>query len=309
MMRRLLLALGLIIAVLTIAPSAPASAAGCHVWDEKGNCIVETGTPGKPGTNDPGDDGGTQNAGECKASWNGISIPCSLPGVGTYNAANRCYIQSTGSTSLPPGWGAPPQPGYVAYNCAYVVSATPGNPIIDPDTAIIWLPPQAPVITPEQAARAVAAQMNFEAIKIGVSQKMSGPAGVGYVGVPVWLWAKDPTGLTVGPQHVSKSYMGIGVTIDATMTKIVWNLGDGHTASCGPGTPYSTSYGVADSPTCGYKYTKISKSKPGGKYQIAATSYWALDWTAGGQTGTIPLDFTQNTTLSVGEIQVVVSDN
>lgn len=308
MIRRTLLSLALIVAGLTIYPAIPAEAATCTKHDEDGNCIVEVEDPGDPGNNNPAEPGHNQQVGECQASWNGIPIPCSLPGSGTYNAANTCYIRPV-SGPVPADAGKPPQPGYQAYACVLVTGATPMNPRLDTMDVIIWLPPQAPAITPEQAARAVAAQMNFEAIKIGISQKMSGPNGVGYVGVPVWLWAKDPTDLTVGPQHVSKTYMGIGVTIDAKMTKIEWNLGDGHTANCGPGTPYSTSYGVAESPTCGYKYTKISKSKPGGKYQITATSYWELGWTAGGQTGTIPLDFTQNTTLSVGEIQVVVSDN
>jgi hypothetical protein len=309
MIRRTLLGLALITASLVILPTSTASAATCTTYDEAGNCIVETTDPGQDGSQDPGKEGGSQNVGECKASWAGISIPCSIPGVGQYYAPERCYIYSTGSSELPEGWGTPPKPGYVAYNCARVVDATEGNPIIDPEVVIIWLPPQLPTITPEQAARAVAATMSFQAINIGISQKMSGPAGVGYVGVPVWLWAKDPSGITVGPQHVQRTYQGIGVTIDAKVTKIVWNLGDGDSVACGQGTPYSTSYGVAESPTCGHKYTQISKSKPGGKYRITATSYWELAWAAGGQTGTIPLDFTQATTLSVGEIQVVVTNN
>jgi hypothetical protein len=308
MIRRLLLSLALIVTALMFTPAPAAFATTCDLYDEAGNCIVEVQDPGQPGDNNPGKPGHNQNVGQCKASWNGIAIPCSLPGIGTYYAAAGCYIRPI-TGAVPPEAGKPPQPDYKAYNCAFVTGATEMNPRLDTQDITIWLPPVAPTITPEQAARAVAAMMNFEAIKIGISQKMSGPAGVGYVGVPVWLWAKDPIGITVGPQHVSKTYQGIGVTIDAKMTKIVWDLGDGHTATCGQGTPYSTSYGVAESPTCGYRYNQISKSKPGGKYRITATSYWDLDWAAGGQTGTIPLDFTQNTTLSVGEIQVVVSDN
>ncbi|MEU4607561.1 hypothetical protein AB0F43_31640 [Kribbella sp. NPDC023972] len=304
MIKRTLIALGLLFGLL-VATGQHAAATTCETTDVFGNCVIEVGDPGQPGSNDPGDEGSNHQAGQCKASWNGIPIPCSIPGIGTYYAPQECYVKPAAD----PG-GPRPGPNYKPYTCAYVTGATDMDPRVATfDDTVIWLPGDLPTITPEEAARAVAASMTFEAIKIGISQKMSGPAGVGYVGVPVWLWAKDPSGVTVGPQHVSKTYQGIGVTIDAKMTKIVWNLGDGHTTSCGPGTPYSSSYGVAESPTCGYKYTKISKSEPGGKYRITATSYWELDWAAGGQTGTIPLDFTQNTTLSVGEIQVVVSDN
>lgn len=303
MIRRITLVVGLLLGLVVVS-AEQAAAATCKKTDWLGNCIVQTVDPGTDGNGDPGKEGGSQQVGECKASWNGIPIPCSLPGLGTYNAASRCYIKAADKTNLPP----PPTQGYVAYMCAAVVAATEGKPIIDGLLILIWLPPGLPTITPEQAARAVAASMSFHAINIGISQKMSGPAGVGYVGVPVWLWAKNPSGITVGPQHVQRTYQGIGVTIDAKMTKIAWNLGDGRTVACGQGTPYAASYGVAESPTCGHKYTQISKSKPGGKYRITATSYWELNWAAGGQTGVIPLDFTQGTTLGVGEIQVVVTN-
>ncbi|MFD7161190.1 hypothetical protein ACFV9C_41860 [Kribbella sp. NPDC059898] len=306
MIRRLLLAVALLTGLL-VAFTQQASAATCKKTDWLGNCIVETTDPGQDSTDHPGKGGKTETVGQCKVSTpSGFAVPCTLTDFGTYYAPAACYIKP--ASPVPAEAGKPTAAGYVAYYCRYVVGGTDMQPIIGGEYTIIWLPPQRPTITPEQAARAVAAMMKFQAINIGISQKMSGPNGVGYVGVPVWLWAKDPSGVTVGPQHVQRTYQGLGVTIDAKMTKIVWDLGDGSTVTCGQGTPYTPSAGVAESPTCGHKYTQISKSKPGGKYRITATSYWELDWAAGGQTGVIPLDFTQAAALGVGEIQVVVTN-
>ena len=283
-----------------------ANAADCKLYDDNGQCVIEVVDPGDEGSKDLGDDGDSKDSGVCKVKWNGVNIPCSIPGVGFFGDYEGvgCYLSPSEAT---PTDDVQPGPNYKPYVCRQVTSAEEMNPAIDIWGFIIWWPGDEPTITPEQAARAVAATMNFEAIHLGISQKMSGPAGVGYVGVPVWLWAKNAGPITVGPQHKSQTYQGLDVTIDATMTKVVWDLGDGKTVACGAGTAYSTSYGVSESPTCGHNYQHISRSQPGGQYTISATSYWSLAWTAGGQSGTIPLDFTRSTTLQVGEIQVVVT--
>lgn len=307
-MIRRIVAVTLTACLLLTMPSVAEADDPCKIRDTYGRCQIEIGNPGKNGETGSDDDGGTQNVGVCKAKWMGYDVPCRLPGIGFFAmvAGVGCYLKPS---STPPTDQTKPGPDYKPYACRQVVAAEDMAPVVETFELIIWWPGGGVIVTPEQAARAVAAEMSFEAIKLGVSQKLSGPQGVGYVGVPVWLWAKDPSDVTVGPQSVSKNYMGLAVTINASMTRIVWNLGDGKSVTCGPGTPYKTSYGTSESPTCGYKYKRISKSEPGGKFTISATSYWSLEWTAGGQSGTIPLDFTQSTSLRVGEIQVVVTGN
>jgi hypothetical protein len=120
------------------------------------------------------------------------------------------------------------------------------------------------------------------------------------------MWAKG--GATkVGPQHKSATYAGMAVSLDATVDKVVWDLGDGDRVTCSRGTPYTADIGFADSPTCGHRYERISKDRPGGAYRVSATSHWTVAWAAGGETGSIPLTFTAATSLQVGEIQVVVT--
>jgi hypothetical protein len=94
------------------------------------------------------------------------------------------------------------------------------------------------------------------------------------------------------------------VTATAKVTKIIWTMGDGTTVTCtGAGTPYQDSFGKRSSPTCGHTYTK-SKAD----YLVLAHSFWVITWTGGGQAGTINTDFTQTTTIHVGELQVLVTN-
>jgi cysteine sulfinate desulfinase/cysteine desulfurase-like protein len=50
---------------------------------------------------------------------------------------------------------------------------------------------------------------------------------------------------------------------------------------------------------CGYLYTRQ------GTYTVRATSYWTVQWAGVGQSGTIPMDFTQTTNITMGEAQVL----
>ena len=67
----------------------------------------------------------------------------------------------------------------------------------------------------------------------------------------------------------------------------------------GSGTPYEASYGTSSSPDCGHTYTRQ------GKYTVRATSHWVVTWSGIGQAGTIPLDLTQATDVTIGEAQVL----
>ena len=82
-------------------------------------------------------------------------------------------------------------------------------------------------------------------------------------------------------------------------------MGDGSIVQCTTMTPYSDSVVAgAPSPTCGYTYEVASLPK--GNYAVSATAHWAVDWSALGYSGTIPMDITDTTELPVGELQAVV---
>ena len=157
------------------------------------------------------------------------------------------------------------------------------------------LPPPDPRVLAQQAVDS----MNLKAINIGIVPE-DRPGSIGIIGLPSWMWVEAPAENTMGPITRSASARGYTVTAVAKVTKIVWNMGDGRTVTCtGPGTPYADSYGKQSSPTCGHTYTRQ------GRYTVSATSYWTVEWAGIGQTGTIPIDFTTTTNITMGESQVI----
>ena len=176
-----------------------------------------------------------------------------------------------------------------------------GGPNGNASTAVqplIWLPVR-PAVDPETLARQAISQMNLAAITVGIVPDPV-PGRIGIIGMPTWMWADAPSESTTGPITRTASSAGNTVTATASVKRIVWDMGDGHSVTCtGPGTKYEDRYGKASSPTCGYTYTRQ------GDYTVTATSYWDVAWTGMGQSGVIPLTFSRSATITMGELQVV----
>lgn len=152
---------------------------------------------------------------------------------------------------------------------------------------------------PATVARRALAQLDLEAIEIGIVPE-PGAGSAGVVGMPVWMWADDPTTRTMGTATNSVTTAVFTLTLTATVSRVEWDMGDGGTVTCtDAGTPYADSYGKKASPDCGYTYTKA------GTYDVSATTHWAVEWSGMGMTGTIPLDLTSGTTITVAEAQVL----
>jgi hypothetical protein len=158
-------------------------------------------------------------------------------------------------------------------------------------------------ITPEQAAYEA-----FVKVKLVAPTPNVGPppsinqwkmAAVGY---PLWLWTTGDT----DPPAVTDAVGGLFVSLDPKVSKTVFAMGDGTTVTCsGKSRPWTRAVPAGQkSPNCGHAYTE--PSLPKGSYTITATTHWAVDWNANGQTGTIPFTQTATTTLPVGEIEVLV---
>jgi len=155
----------------------------------------------------------------------------------------------------------------------------------------------APPPDPEDLAREALAAMNLSAIRIGVAPE---PGAVGLVGVPNWMWVVQPDEQTYGPITRSASAAGFTVTATARVDHITWDMGDGRPVVCsGPGTPYSSSYGMSPSPDCGHTYTRQ------GRYTVEATSHWVVTWAGIGEVGTITMDLSQTAPVTIGEAQVL----
>ena len=149
---------------------------------------------------------------------------------------------------------------------------------------------------PEDVARSLLASINLSPIRIGMVPR-EGRDSMGTVGTPVWMWADDPDPATWGPRSASDA----GVSITATVSKVVWDMGNGDRVTCQKGTEWRPKNGIDESPTCGYVYEMQ------GRYTITATAYWIASWQGLGRSGTIPFTLDSDRQLTVGEYQVIVT--
>ena len=127
----------------------------------------------------------------------------------------------------------------------------------------------APVVVAEQAAR----QLGLGSPTIEMAPPDGSPQ---LVGVASWLWLASGSWRTVS---ASASAGPVTTTATATPTKVVWDMGNGDSVTCdGPGTPYS-----AADPNA---ITACSYAWPGpGSFNVTATVYWSVTWTATGAAG------------------------
>jgi len=190
----------------------------------------------------------------------------------TDGAIYECYdplVAKFGGTPLATLWSA----------------TSPAGPAAPPDPRVL--------------AQQAIALMRLRAINIGIVPEPRA-GSVGIIGMPTWMWAQNPSLNTWGPVTKSASAGAFTVTATARVDRVVWAMGDGSTVACaGSGTAYQDSFGKTSSPTCGYLYTRQ------GTYTVRATSYWTVQWAGVGQSGTIPMDFTQTTNITMGEAQVL----
>ncbi len=161
--------------------------------------------------------------------------------------------------------------------------------------------PPVPQVDPQELAQRAVDSMTL----LGPDIASPKAAGKYIVGVPMWMWV-DQSATTYGPNTASASAGGVTVTATAKVSKVVWQMGDGASVTCdGPGTPYQSSEGMAQSPTCGHVYSKTSASAQGGKFPVTATSTWTIDWQGGGTAGQLTEIRQTNAQVAIGELQVV----
>lgn len=294
-----------VVAILTMLLYAipPATAGSCpdgsdpieqQTCDSHG-CTVALTCP----STDGGDGGGGENGGKGSetCSVDGRTIPCRI-GNAPWNGT--CYVTDLAqSPQQAPPTGQKKEDGKW-YACIY----PPGLP--GPKPAWAWVRTDTPVIDPAVLGRQAVAAMNLKPIEIGIVPE-SGDDKMGLIGLPTWMWVKNPTPNTYGPITRSASDRGLTVTATARVSKVEWDMGD-KTPSviCSQGTPYSDGYGKQDSPTCGHRYERTSLGQAHNAYTVTATSYWEIEWSGGGMSGTMSFDRTNDTQIRVGELQVLI---
>jgi hypothetical protein len=176
-----------------------------------------------------------------------------------------------------------PEPGWVRVTC-----------LLAGEEMWLWMDPG---VNAETIARTLLARLQLEPVSIGWTPLRDGALGI--VGVPTWLWVENPGRESWGPATISAA----GVSLTAKVESVTWSMGNGDEVRCAnKGTPWRLGMGADPSPTCGYTYQKQ------GTYEVTATAHWLARWSGYGRSGSIPLSLSQERTLDVGEIQVIVTN-
>lgn len=305
--------LGRAAAVLVLAAagvavvSAPAQADYVYCPPLGGVCYVVVTSPGGPG----GGGGGGGGGGSVRTcTWAGFEVPCSIEtydGVGWFHGGDGCYYFLM---SPPPPAGSPLWQGHQPGDGAvYALLCYPPDRI-DPlgigGVGFAWLQNPPPGfgggLTPAQLAARAINQLPIRGPDIGIAPQEN---GAGLVGLPVWLWtAVSPQ--TWGPISATASVPGLSVTATAWATRIVWQMGDGHSVTCtNPGTPYRREYGRTPSPTCGYPAGYADPSNP--RYTVVATTTWHVTWAGGGESGALDVTRASTASIDIDQSWVVTS--
>ncbi|MFC7512143.1 ATP/GTP-binding protein [Streptomyces thermocarboxydus] len=224
--------------VLSHAEDGPKGGGGieCGLYD----CEVEVDVPGQGG-GQAGGSGGTDGTGGSGSSDSGDPTDKT---VCVYKLADpQPPAGSLDWQGHEPGDGA-------------VYEQTCGWGGVDGDVIVrmVWLadPPPQETVDPAVLAQRAVDSMTL----LGPDIASPRVAGKYTVGVPMWMWV-NRSATTYGPNTASASAGGITVTATAKVSKIVWKMGDGASVTCnGPGTPYTSSQGMAESPTCGHVYSR-----------------------------------------------------
>lgn len=284
-------------AALVAFGSSPASAGEPNCWTERDPVTNEIKIVCDDGGGDPGGGGQNPGGGSSTCSYAGNEIPCTGPEGSVWSSKYKCWIGAPGPDSMVPPDGKTKEDGW--WHICYF--PPPGS-----SWEYMWIETGEVGIDPVTLANRAIAAMDLDPITIGIVPE-SGPDRVGLVGLPVWMWVEDQTANTYGPITRSASQGPVSVTATAKVSSIVWDMGDGTKKTCtGPGTPYEDRYGKQDSPTCGHRYEQMSDDQPDDAYQVTATSHWVVEWSGGGQSGTIELDITTAPLpIRIGEAQVL----
>lgn len=154
---------------------------------------------------------------------------------------------------------------------------------------------------------AITQQIRPKRVRIGIApgymrDTTSGTELVGIVGAPVWLWIpKSNSERQYGTFTETKvGRNGQVLRFTATATHVNWLMDDDlqvDVHNCGRGTPYHPRFGMTESPTCSYRYTKP------GYYNVKAFVYWHITWDGWGSKGETTLPTASSVNVKIGEAQ------
>lgn len=288
----------LLVLVTTVSPvdarlggaggNCPPGQNDCSVWDS-------TGSTGGGGGGGNGSGGGSGGAGASSCYRNGTRVPCYDTLLGWFNSSDGCYYKIL-----------EPQPDNTPSGQNYYLRSCPNG---QQDPVLLASPPSGFGSPPDPVDLAwnALAKITLAAPPIAVAPRKS--IGPGLVGLPVWFWAN--TDQRYWRQAASDSDpRGLSVQITATVTTIVWHLGDDRTITCkGPGIAYNPTVHRGRAPRLSAGECGVPGGyRRAGTYQVYATTHWTVHWvSSSGAAGNLP-EQTRNTgtvPIQIRELQVV----
>ena len=270
---------------------------GCHV------VVVDPGGGGNSGgPGGPGSPGG----GGCK--WQGKTVACSDPALGSFDSSDGCYYKEA---SPYPTSG----PVYESWKAGgggiYWASCPFGNG----SGGYVWRPTPPANLPPSPAELAKRALDSLTLTKPTTGRYPSGTLknGQPYTVVHAYTWYyTDPDRFKTLTARAAAGGNWAEVTVKPT--GLTFNPGDGRgTVRCnGPGTPWNSSFGVwAASPSgCDYQYPHSSIHE---QHQEVTATYgieWTVSWVGSDGPGTTTLTVpptTATSTFAVAEVEAVVT--
>jgi len=260
----------------------------------------------------------------CSSAGSVVSCAASQPGVPGTGGSTTQAAATTNTTPPPCPWApfatsAPPPPGTNPDGAWYVntcdtLTAAQAATATGPD--VTWVPyGQTPTITPPDPA--ILATQAANQLPLPPPTPAFAPATTGYVNFPEWLWINPtiwhPITLTVSASNAAGTTT---ITLTATPTDVIWNMGDAPTPPTicdNPGVAYNpTLPAKKQTSPCTHTYTTSSFGQPSptsntnnDAYPITVTLQWHITWTGTtGASGTIPdINTTTHTTLRVEQIE------
>lgn len=281
---------GVLVGIAGPALADPIGRADCDEQPRPGCDVTATDPGSSPKPVKPGSGGTCRDVAGRKA-------PCHSDTAGDMSS-DGCYYRPAdvdAATEARMG-GRPAGPGgWYWRTCSGDLDGSTNSRVL------VWLR-NVPVITPEVLGRQAASRLELPAVRVAAS-----PTGAKLVNLPVWLWLSRSSWTG---QSATARVPGLSVTATAKPQTATWWMGDGSTVTCrSAGARWRKGIEPrSESPDCGHVYRKSSAGESRGSYPVTVTVRWAVSWSGGGQSASLPAMSTSTTTrFLVEESQAVIT--